>query len=96
MNHLAMFSMVLGALKVHFHCSLSPTASHTKPHPGVWHMHYKNHVKGGTGTPTENGDITTPLGVDEMAEWCNRFVLVPKANGKVRLSGPSATLSGIN
>ena len=30
-------------------------------------------------------DIITPLGVDEMAEWCNRFVLVPKANGKVRL-----------
>ena len=30
-------------------------------------------------------DIITPLGVDEMVEWCNSFVLVPKANGKVRL-----------
>ena len=30
-------------------------------------------------------DIITPLGVDEMAEWYNSFVLVPKANGKVRL-----------
>ena len=30
-------------------------------------------------------DIITPLGVDEMAEWCNSFVLVPKANGKVQL-----------
>ena len=30
-------------------------------------------------------DIITPLGVDETAEWCNSFVLVPKANGKVRL-----------
>ena len=30
-------------------------------------------------------DIITPLGVDETLEWCNRFVLVPKANGKVRL-----------
>ena len=30
-------------------------------------------------------DIITPLGVDEMAEWCNSFVLVPKVNGKVRL-----------
>ena len=29
-------------------------------------------------------DIMTPLGVVEMAEWCNSFVLVPKANGKVR------------
>ena len=26
-------------------------------------------------------DITTPLGVDETAEWCNSFVLVPKAFG---------------
>ena len=30
-------------------------------------------------------DIITLLGVDEMAEWCNSFVLVPKANDKVRL-----------
>ena len=30
-------------------------------------------------------NIITPLGVDEMVEWCNSFVLVPKANGKVRL-----------
>ena len=30
-------------------------------------------------------DIITSLGVDESAEWCNSFVLVTKANGKVRL-----------
>ena len=30
-------------------------------------------------------DIITHLGVDETAEWCNSFLLVPKANGKVRL-----------
>ena len=30
-------------------------------------------------------DIISPLGVDESVEWCNSFVLVPKANGKVRL-----------
>ena len=30
-------------------------------------------------------DIITSLGVDETMEWCNSFVLVPKANGKVRL-----------
>ena len=30
-------------------------------------------------------DIIAPLEVDEMAEWCNSFVLVPKANGKVLL-----------
>ena len=30
-------------------------------------------------------DIITPLGIHETVEWCNSFVLVPKANGKVRL-----------
>ena len=30
-------------------------------------------------------DIITPLEVDEMAEWCNSFVVVPKVNGKVQL-----------
>ena len=30
-------------------------------------------------------DIITPLVVDEMAEWYNSFVLVPKANRKVML-----------
>ena len=29
--------------------------------------------------------IIAHLGVDETSEWCNSFVLVPKANGKVRL-----------
>ena len=30
-------------------------------------------------------DIIALLGIDEMAEWCNNFVLVPKENDKVRL-----------
>ena len=30
-------------------------------------------------------DSITPLGVDELPGWCNSFVLVPKANGKVML-----------
>ena len=30
-------------------------------------------------------DIIAPLGVDETPEWCNSFVLVSKANGKVIL-----------
>ena len=38
-------------------------------------------------------DIITPLGADEMVEWCNRFVLVPKANGKVRLCVDPALLN---
>ena len=35
----------MGASKAHFHCSLSPTASHTKCHPGIFHMYYKNHSR---------------------------------------------------
>ena len=33
--------MVLNALKAHSHYSLNPTASHTKCHQGMWHMHYR-------------------------------------------------------
>ena len=40
-------------------------------------------------------DIITPLGVDETAEWCNNFVLVPKANGKVRLCLDPARLNQV-
>ena len=38
-------------------------------------------------------DIITPLGVEKIAEWCNSFVLVPKANGKVRLCLDPAQLN---
>ena len=38
-------------------------------------------------------DIIMPLGVDETSEWCNRFVLVPKANGKVKLCLDPARLN---
>ena len=30
-------------------------------------------------------DIVTPIGFELMVEWYKSFVLVPKANGKVRL-----------
>ena len=30
-------------------------------------------------------DIKALLGIDETAEWCNSFMMVPKANGKVWL-----------
>ena len=38
-------------------------------------------------------DIIMLLGVDETAEWCNSFVLVPKANGKVWLCLDPACLN---
>ena len=38
-------------------------------------------------------DIITPLAIEETAEWCNSFVLVPKANGKVRLCLDPARLN---
>ena len=38
-------------------------------------------------------DIITPLGADKTAEWCNSFVLVSKAYGKVRLCLDPARLN---
>ena len=29
-------------------------------------------------------DIITPLGIEEMVEGCNSFILIPKPSGKVR------------
>ena len=40
-------------------------------------------------------DIITLLGVDEATEWCNSFVLAPKANGKVRLCLDPAQLNQV-
>ena len=33
----------------------------------------------------EENQILAPLGVDEMAKWCNSFVIVPTSNGTVHL-----------
>ena len=41
-TYMAMFFMALGASKAHFHYSLNLTASHTKCHQGMWHMHYRS------------------------------------------------------
>ena len=38
-------------------------------------------------------DIIEPLRVNEISEWCNSFVLVPKANSKVRLCLDPAQLN---
>ena len=40
-------------------------------------------------------DIITLLGVEETLEWCNSFVLVPKANAKVRLCLDPAQLNQV-
>ena len=37
--------------------------------------------------------IIVPLCVDETSEWCNSFVLFPKANTKVQLCFDSARLN---
>ena len=38
-------------------------------------------------------DIIAPLGINEISEWCNSFVLVPKTNSKVRLCLDPARLN---
>ena len=40
-------------------------------------------------------DIIRPLGIDKTTEWCNSFMLVPKANGKVRLCLDPARLNQV-
>ena len=37
--------------------------------------------------------MITPLGIDEMAEWCSSIVPVPEPNGKVRLCLDMARLN---
>ena len=37
--------------------------------------------------------IIVPLGMDEISEWHSSFLLVPKANGKVRLCLDAAKLN---
>ena len=77
--------MALGALKAHFLLQLKPN---NKPYQvPLRHVAYalqkmcKDELD-----QLHKLDIITPLGVDETAEWCNSFVFVPKANGKVRHS----------
>ena len=41
-------------------------------------------------------DVITPPGIDETAESCNSFVLVPKANGSQVMSRPGDVKPGIN
>ena len=38
-------------------------------------------------------DIITPLGMNEIVEWCNSFILVPMSNGKLRLYMDPARLN---
>ena len=78
------FLLVLGASKAHFSLQLKPDSKPFQVPP--------RHVAYALQKPFKEElewlqelDIIAPLGVDEMAEWCNSFVVVPKANGKVWL-----------
>ena len=60
-----------------------------KNHSWPYHVPLRNIVYAFHETPKEElerlkeQDIIVLLGMDEMFEWCNSFVLVPKRNGKV-------------
>ena len=47
-------------------------------------IHISKTLQGGI-RKAKKQDIISPLGIDETSEWCKSFVLVPKANAKVRL-----------
>ena len=70
--------------KVHFLCSSSLYSKPYQVPPRcvayALHKPFKNVLDW-----LQKLDTTTPLWVDKTVEWCNSFVLVPKANVKVRL-----------
>ena len=88
--------MELGVLKAH---SLYSSSQISKPYKAP-----PRHVAYALKKPfkeelewLQKMDIIAPLGIDELTEWCNSFVLVPKANGKVRLClDPCKTKPGVN
>ena len=64
---------------------------HIKHRWDVYHVHSKNHSK--KLERLQEQQILAPLAVDEMAEWCNRFVIVTKPNGTVQLCPDPAWLN---
>ena len=76
-----MYLMELGASKAHSLYSSSQIANHIKHHQGYTLQNpFKEELE-----QLQKMDITAPLGIDKSTEWCNSFVLIPKANGRVRL-----------
>ena len=81
---MAMCLMVLGALKAHFSLQLKPDSkpyqAPPRPMPYMLQKLFKKELE-----QLQEQDIIAYLGVDEMAEWCNSFVVVSKVNGRVWL-----------
>ena len=74
----------IGCFKGIFSLQLKPDSKPYQVPP--WHVIYALQKPFKEGLEClQKMEIITPLGVDEMAEWCNSFVLVPKANGNIRL-----------
>ena len=76
-----MFFMVLGTLKAHFLQLKLDSKPYQAPPRCVAYVLQKPLKE--ELEQLQKMDIITPQGVDETVEWCNSFVLVPKANGKV-------------
>ena len=81
---LKMYLMILSALKTHFHLQLKQDS---KPYQAPLRcvIYALEKLFQDVLEKLQKQDIIAPLGVNETSEWCNSFVLVPKANGKVRL-----------
>ena len=77
-----MYLMELGALKAHSLYSSSQRANwYQAPPSGVAYAlqkPFKEELEW-----LQKMDTITPVGIDELTEWCNSFVFIPKANGKV-------------
>ena len=81
--YLVMCLMELGAWKAHF-LQLKPDSKPYQAPPRrvayALQKPFKEELD-----QLQKMDTITPLGVNVTVEWCNSFVLVPKANGMVRL-----------
>ena len=78
-----MFTRVLASSIEPFHCRPNKGSSLTRQFWGMWHMHYKSHLKI-NWTHCRKNKFIVPLGIYKISEWCRSFVLVPKSNGKER------------
>ena len=74
----------IGCLEGTFSLQLKPDRKPYQVKPRCMAYMLQKSFQGGAGTSVEDANHH-PLGVDEMAESCNCFVLIPKANVKVRL-----------
>ena len=81
--NMVMYVQELDAPKAHFLCRSRMAQNHIMCHLGTKHKHFESHSKR-EGRLQEH-QILAHLVVNEIAVWCNGFVIVPKPNDTIYL-----------